>query len=81
MSEYTEGDRIHLRNMAGGVMSDEKGHPIDFRVVQIIEWENGGHNFVLRSRDRNAQRMYGGGIGFPARTLKRADQIGMEGTS
>ncbi|MEU9603685.1 hypothetical protein [Streptomyces sp. NPDC048057] len=74
MSEYSEGDRVYLRNMTGGVMSDEKGHPINFRVVEVIEWENGSRNFVLRTRDRNAQRMYGGGIGFPAMTLKRAEQ-------
>ncbi|SHN24418.1 hypothetical protein [Streptomyces yunnanensis] len=74
MSEYTEGDRVYLRNMAGGVMFNEKGHPIDFRVVKVIEWENGGHNFVLHTHDRNAQRMYGGSIGFPGRTLKRVEQ-------
>ncbi|MEU5299749.1 hypothetical protein ACH4YO_07955 [Streptomyces noursei] len=73
MTDYGEGDRVHLRNMAGGVMRDARGRTILFRVVEIIKWENGGANYVLHTYDRDAQRMYGGGIGFPAQTLERAE--------
>ncbi|MEU3690513.1 hypothetical protein [Streptomyces narbonensis] len=74
MTGFAKGDRVHLKNMAGGVMFDAKGHSIRFRVVEVIEWENGGANYVLHTYDRDAQRMYGGGIGFPATTLQRAEQ-------
>jgi hypothetical protein len=68
---YAVGDRVYLRNQAGGVMHNARGKPDTFHIVRTLEIGS-TTNYVLTTYDRDANRMYGGGIGFPANCLTPA---------
>ena len=70
---YQVNDRVYLRNSAGGTMFDAHGHAITFTVIRVTATDSGATYYALRTADRDANRMYGGGLGFTADCLIAAD--------